>query len=299
MLTFFHPMLALLLAPLLQGVITNTKAFFAGRQGPTLWQPYYDLFKLLRKSSVYSDTTTWVFRLGPIAGLAIEVLCLVFLPLGNLRAAFSFHGDLIFIIYLLALHRFFTVIAAMDTGSAFEGMGASREMAFSALAEPALLFGLAAVARKTGSLSLDNLIHSITPGLWEANAAAFTLVIAGLFLVFLAENSRIPVDDPTTHLELTMIHEVMVLDHSGVDFALIEYASSLKLWVLGTILVGIALPFRTDYLIGDVPIMFLGLLALALVVGIIESTMARLRLLHIPQLMVGACVFSVVGFLIQ
>jgi len=298
-LPFLHPLLAVLLAPLLPGIITRTKAYFAGRRGPPLLQPYFDIAKLLRKGAVYSETTTWVFRLGPPAGLAICGLCLCFLPLGSLRATISFQGDLVFVIYLLALHRFLTVIAALDTGSAFEGMGASREMAFSALAEPALLFGLAAVARQTGSLSLDGMIRGITPGGWEAHAAMLMLVIAGLFLVYLAENSRIPVDDPTTHLELTMIHEVMVLDHSGVDFAFIEYAAALKLWILGSLITGLALPFHSDMHVYDLGVMLFGLALLAVIVGVVESTMVRLRLLQVPQLLVGACAFCVVGFLIQ
>lgn len=296
---FLHPLLALILAPLLQGIITRTKAFFAGRQGPPFIQPYHDLLKLFRKGAVFSGTTSWVFRAGPSIGLAVGILCLIFLPLGNLRSTVSFQGDLVFMIYLLALMRFFTVLAAMDTGSAFEGMGASREMTFSALAEPALFFGLAALARKTGTLSLDQLILCISPTFWQANIGSLVLITAGLFLVFLAENSRIPVDDPSTHLELTMIHEVMVLDHSGVDFGLIEYTAALKLWIFGSLLVGIAIPVRTGILGYDLSAMLLGLVVLSVVVGIVGSVMARLRLLQIPQLLVGACIFSVVGFLIQ
>jgi len=298
-LAILHPVLALIFAPLLQGIITRTKALFAGRQGPPLLQTYYDIAKLLRKGAVYSETTTWVFRLAPAAGVAISALCLVFLPLGNLPATFSFEGDLILVVYLLALHRFLTVIAAMDTGSAFEGMGASREMAFSALAEPALLFGLVAVARQTGRLSLEGLIRPINPGVWAMHGETFMLVLAGLFLVYLAENSRLPVDDPTTHLELTMIHEVMVLDHGGVDFAFIEYVSALKLWILGSLIAGIAIPIRTGMMALDLGAMGLGLIALAVLVGIIESTLVRLRLVQVPHLLIGACAFSVVGFLIQ
>jgi len=297
--TLFPLVLGLVFSPLMHGIITKTKAFFAGRQGPTLIQPYHDILKFLRKGSVFSETTTWIFRLGPSLGVAVGVICLLFLPLGNLRPVVSFQGDLIFVIYLLALCRFGTVIAAMDTGSAFEGMGASREMAFSALGEPALLFGLAAVARTTGGFSFDDIICRITPELWQAHAPTLALVIAGLFLVFLAENSRIPVDDPTTHLELTMIHEVMVLDHSGVDFGFIEYASSLKMWILGSIIVGLALPVRTGMVFIDLSAMCLGLAGLSVLVGIIESTTARIRMQQIPQLLVGACAFSVVGFLIQ
>ena len=299
MLSLLHPLLALLCAPLLIGIITKVKALFAGRQGPTLIQPYHDLLKLLRKGAVFSQTTTWVFRLAPALGIAVSAVCLLFLPFGNLHALVSFQGDLIFVVYLLALFRFATVIAAMDTGSAFEGMGASREMTFSALAEPALLFALAALARKTGGFALDDLIQGITPALWLSSAPTLALVVAGLFLVYLAENSRIPVDDPTTHLELTMIHEVMVLDHTGVDFGFIEYAASLKLWILGSLIVGIAVPVRTGMLLVDLPVMCLSLAALAVLVGIIESTVPRLRMHQVPQLLVGACAFAVVGCLIQ
>ncbi|MBP7635507.1 NADH-quinone oxidoreductase subunit H [Candidatus Ozemobacteraceae bacterium] len=299
MLSLLHPLLALIFAPLLQGVINKTKALFAGRRGPPLLQPYWDIAKLLRKGAVYSETTTRLFRLAPAAGVAIGAICLVFLPLGNLRAAFSFEGDLVFVIYLLALHRFLTVIAAMDTGSAFEGMGASREMTFSALAEPALLFGLVAVARQTGRLSLEGLIMPIDPNVWIAHGATFMLVLAGLFLVYLAENSRIPVDDPNTHLELTMIHEVMVLDHGGVDFAFIEYAAALKLWILGALITGIAVPVRTGVPAVDIGAMLAGMAALAVLVGVVESTLVRLRLVQVPHLLIGACAFSIVGIMIQ
>ena len=294
-----HPLLALAFAPLLRGIINKTKAFFAGRQGPPLLQLYFDLAKLLRKGAVYSETTSWIFRFGPVVGLSISFLCLVFIPLGNLPACISFQGDLIFVVYLLGLLRFFTVLAAMDTGSAFEGMGASREMTFSALAEPTLLFGLAAVARKAGSFSLAPLMHEITADIWQTSAPTLALVIAGLFLVFLAENSRIPIDDPTTHLELTMIHEVMILDHGGVDLGFIEYTSALKMWILGALIVGLAVPVRSGILGIDVLSMCAGLVGLAILVGIIESTMARFRMSLVPQLLVGACVFSIIGFLIQ
>lgn len=299
LLTILPPLLALVFSPLLKGIINKTKAFFAGRQGPPLFQAYYDLAKLLRKGAVYSDTTTGLFVVGPAIGIAVSVLCLIFLPLGNVPAMVSFQGDMIFVVFLLAVTRFFTVLAAMDTGSPFEGMGASREMAFSALAEPALFFALTAVAHKTGSLSLDGMVHFLTFKVWKANAPGLMLVVIGLFLVYLAENSRIPVDDPTTHLELTMIHEVMVLDHGGVELGFIEYAASLKLWILGSIIVGISLPVRTEFFAIDAAAMCFGLAALAVLVGIVESTTARIRLLQIPQLLVGACGFSVVGYLIQ
>src|SRR5207247_2153852 len=207
--------LALGLAPLLVGVIPRTKAVIAGRVGQPLLQPYRDLRKLMRKGAVYSRTTTWVFRAGPVVGLAATVLASALVPYGGSFALVSFPGDLFVFAYLLALTRFFTVIAALDTGSSFEGMGASREVTFSALAEPALLLGLAGVARTTGSLSLSPILSKVTVEVWAQAAPALALVAAAFLVVFLVENGRIPVDDPATHRELTMIPAVMLRDPAG------------------------------------------------------------------------------------
>jgi len=277
MMAFVHLLLALVLAPLLLGVINRAKALFAGRNGQPLLQLYYDLAKLLRKGAVYSRTTSGVFRAGPIAGLAAVVAALAIVPFAGTGAPVSFAGDLVLFAYLFGLMRFFTVIAALDTGSAFEGMGASREVQFAALAEPVLFLALAALARQAGSLSLTGILGAVTPA-----GPAWALVAVALLVVLLAENARIPVDDPNTHLELTMIHEVMVLDHGGPDFAFILYGAALKLWVLGALLVGVVLPGE------NILLSLVAMLALAVAVGVIESTMARLRLLRVPQLLVGA-----------
>jgi formate hydrogenlyase subunit 4 len=293
-----HPALGFLLAPLLFGLINRTKAFFAGRVGPPLLQPYFDVWKLLWKGAVYSRTTTWVFRAGPIVGLASAVVALTLVPFGSLPAPLAFDGDLILLAYLLGLMRFFTVIAALDTGSAFEGMGASREVKFSALAEPALLLGLAAVARQTGSLSLSGMLPSISMGTWFTAGPVLALVAAALLVVFLAENARIPVDDPNTHLELTMIHEVMVLDHGGPDFAFIQYGAALKLWILGSILVSVLVPCRGGNPWVDEALALGGMAALAVATGVIESVMARLRLVRVSHLLVGAGVLSAMALLL-
>ena len=292
------PLLALVLAPLLPGIIARTKAILAGRVGPPLLQPYRDLARLLRKGAVYSRTTTWVFRAGPIVGLAALLLATTLVPLGGLPAPFAFPGDVIFLTALLGLARFWTVLAALDTGSSFEGMGASREVSFAALAEPALLLALVALARQTGSLSLSGIVPAITAETWLANGAALALVVAALLVVFLAENARIPVDDPATHLELTMIHEVMVLDHGGVDLALVQYANALRLWVLGALLAGLVVPVRGAGVWLDAAAGLAGLAALAVVTGTIEASMARLRMLHVPQLLVGAGVLSVLALVL-
>jgi len=290
--------LALGLAPLLVGVITRTKAVIAGRVGQPLLQPYRDLRKLMRKGAVYSRTTTWVFRAGPVVGLAATVLASALVPYGGSFALVSFPGDLFVFAYLLALTRFFTVIAALDTGSSFEGMGASREVTFSALAEPALLLGLAAVARTTGSLSLSPILSKVTVEVWAQAAPALALVAAAFLVVFLVENGRIPVDDPATHLELTMIHEVMILDHGGPDLAFILYAAAVKLWLLGTLLIGVVLPVHSDNRWLDCAAATVATLALGVLTGLIESSMARLRLVRVPNLLVGAGVLSVLALLL-
>ena len=205
----------LVVPPLLVGVIARTKARFAGRVGPPLLQPYYDIAKLLRKASVLSRTTTWVFAAGPMVALIGALVAAALVPIGSGRSLWAFDGDFIVLAYVLGLARYFTMAAALDTGSSFEGMGAAREATFACLAEPAFILGLLAVARATGSLSLSGFLGPAIGHIWSVAGASLVLVAAGLLLVLLAENSRIPVDDPSTHLELTMVHEVMVLDHGG------------------------------------------------------------------------------------
>jgi formate hydrogenlyase subunit 4 len=287
-LSLIHVLTALIVAPLLLGVINRVKAFFAGRTGQPLLQLYYDLWKLLQKGAVYSRTTTWLFRAGPVVGLASVVIAAMLTPFGGVPALIRFPGDLILFAYLLGLLRFFTVLAALDTGSAFEGMGASREVTFSALAEPALLLGLTVVVRKTGDLSLSGMFTGDGIGSWSHAGPALLLVAGALLVILLAENARIPVDDPNTHLELTMIHEVMALDHSGPDLAFILYAAALKLWVLGALLVNVLLPVNTGNVLLNGCVAVAGMLGLAVAVGSIESCMARLRLVRVPQLLVAA-----------
>ena len=292
--SILHPVLALLLAPLLPGVINRIKALFAGRRGPPLLQLYFDLWKLFRKGAVYSRTTTWVFRAGPLVNFACLAAALALLPLGRVAAPVSFAGDLILLAYLLGLGRFATVAAALDTGSSFEGMGASREVQFAVFAEPALLIGLAALARATQSLSLSAM-YAVWPA---ATLPVLALLGAGLFILFLAENCRIPVDDPNTHLELTMIHEVMVLDHGGVDFGFVLWGSDLKLWVLGALLAGLLPSPATGRPLADLAVGAGWLLVLAAATGVVESVMARVRMLRVPQLLVGAGVLCALGLLL-
>lgn len=297
-LSLLPPLLALALAPLLLGVINRLKALFAGRHGAPLLQAYFDLAKLLRKGAVYSRTTTWVFRAGPLVGLAAVLTALLLLPLGRVPAVLAFPGDLVLFAGLLGLARFVTVVAALDTGSSFEGMGGSREVWFAALAEPVLFVALATLARQTGVFSLGEIFARLDAGHWLQLGGAMVLVAAALFIVLLAENARIPVDDPNTHLELTMIHEVMVLDHSGPDFAFILYGAALKLWLFAALLVGVLIPGDGGHPALNLAAALGGVFLVAVVVGVVESVMARLRLVIVPQLLVGAGALAAAAFLL-
>lgn len=285
----------LLAAPALLGVIARTKALIAGRRGPHLLQAYFDLAKLVRKDAVYSRTTGWVFRIGPVAGVAAVLLATALMPLGGVPALLSFPGDAVLFAALLGAVRFAAVTAALDTGSSFTGMGASREATFSALAEPALLLALAGLVRESGDLSLSAMLAAITPATWAAHAPGLAFLAAALFLVFLVENARIPVDDPSTHLELTMIHEAMHLEHSGPDLAAIQYASALKLWLLGMLVVTVLVPVRSGSAVVDAAAAVAGMVTLAVATGLVESGMARWRLLRVPQLLMGAAAFAMLG----
>lgn len=293
-----HLLILLALPPLLLGVINKTKAAFAGRRGQPLLQVYRDIAKLLRKGLVISDTTSWVFKAAPAVTLVAVFLAGILVPFGSSPAPLAFPGDMILFAYLFGLSRFFTTAAALDTGSAFEGMGSAREATFACLSEPALFFVFIALARQTGSLSITRMLGSGSL-LFDASAAApFVLLCLGLFIILLAENSRIPVDDPTTHLELTMIHEAMILDHSGPLLGLIEYSASMKLLVLESVLVTLALPFGTGIAAIDSCIFVAEVLALAAAIGVVESVMARLRMRRVPYLLTGALLLCGSGFIL-
>jgi formate hydrogenlyase subunit 4 len=260
-------------------------------------QPYYDLAKLMQKGSVFSTTTTWVFRAGPVVGLVTAAVALLLIPLVDSTAPLSFTGDLILLAYLLGLGRFFTAAAALDTGSAFEGMGAAREVTFACLAEPAFFLGLVVLAKLSVSLQLASMLGADLATSWRTAGASIALVMVSWFIVLLVENSRIPFDDPNTHLELTMIHEVMVLDHSGPALGMILYGAALKLFLFGAMIARLAFP-GTGYAWLDWPLFAGEMLVIAVIVGVIESTMARLRLTHIPLLLVAACLLAAFGVIL-
>ncbi len=281
----------LLLAPLLPGIINKVKAWVAGRRGPPVLQLYYDLAKLWRKSVVLSTAVSP----GHIAGPAVAWVALagaaMLLPLGPGGAVLTFRGDALLFVYLLAMARFCTACAALDTGSAFEGMGAAREVSYAILAEAAIITALLTLGLQSGSVSLATMLVP------SAGAGA-ALMAAGLFTVLLAENCRVPFDDPNTHLELTMIHEVMILDASGFDLMLYQYAASLKLLLYATLAALLLNPFGVLGPALGLLVFGATLVALAAALALIETLMARFRLVLVPQFLLFATAIGVLNILI-
>jgi formate hydrogenlyase subunit 4 len=290
-----HVLLLLLAPPLILGVINKTKALVAGRKGPPVLQAYYDVVKLLRKGAVYSVTTTWVFRAGPIVSIAATVCAGLLVPMLASDSPLGFSGDVFLFAYLLALGRFATMAAALDTGSSFEGMGASREAAFSAFAEPTLFLSLAIICVPAHGATFKDAFDALPWTTWGLTHPGLIAAALALLAVVLTESSRMPVDDPNTHLELTMIHEVMVLDHGGPDFAFVLYGSAMKLFVLGALLVHMTFPVPAAGGWQGLLIFSGGQIVLAITIGIVESVTARLRLLRVPQFLVGASVLAAIG----
>ncbi len=268
--------LTLFCAVLFPGVIVRIKSIASGRKGPGLFQPMKDIFRLLRKGNVYSTTTSFVFRLAPLVYVASLVMALLLLPFGSRPGIISFEGDFIFFAYVLTIGKFFMIIGALDTGSSFEGMGASREALYSMLIEPAFFVLMASFAMYTGHTSFYSIYNALY---FNSYLTIFTGILAVYVLLQIAmiENSRMPYDDPKTHLELTMIHEVMVLDNSGFDLGIIQFASAMKFAVFGNLMANF-------FITPEMPWYFAVLIfvaiqtAFAVVVGMLESFRARHRL---------------------
>ena len=283
------PLAALLFAPLLAGIITRVKAVFAGRKGPPLIQPYFDLFRLFGKNSVYSTSTSWIFRIAPAVVFIFTLAATFFVPVVLWAPPVSIQYDLVILLYLLGGARFFMIISALDTASSFEGMGSSREAFFSSIAEPVAFVCFLNLMREahTGSVAAA----LCTPSL-VTDSISIILSALPLFIVLLAENARIPFDDPNTHLELTMIHEVMILDNSGSGLVLFEYAAAIKLWLFAVIIGRILLPVSTAHPAVQAALLFCLVAGIAVAVGVVESVMARLRLF-------GAGVAALLGFFVS
>lgn len=285
---FFRLAWWLMLAPLLPGIINKVKAWVAGRRGPPVLQLYYDLARLWRKDVVLSTLVSPGFVAGPAVAWVALLGAVLLVPLGPAGAGLSFRGDVLLLLYLLALARFCTTWAAMETGSAFEGMGAVREVSYAVLTEAAMVAALLSLCVQTGSVSL---VTMLAP---SAGAGA-VLLAAGLFTVLLAENCRVPFDDPNTHLELTMIHEAMVLDHSGPPLAVILHGAAMKLLLFAVLLTEAVLPMGHLPPPGATGLLLAGVLAVTIGVGLVESLLARFAFRRVPLLLTTAvllCLFA-------
>jgi len=279
----------LAVAPLLRTLIKKMKARLQNRQGPPLLQGYYDLAKLFAKESVRSETASWIYVAGPRVYFAAAVSATTLVPVLIAMAPLESAGGILLLVGTLALGRFALATAALDTGSPFGGMGASRDMTIAALAEPALMLGLFTSALAAGSMNLGVLVRGLHQQGPSFHPSDF-LALAGLFVILIAETGRIPVDNPATHLELTMIHEAMVLEYAGPDLALVEWASALKELLYMTLLIDLFLPVgiagsASVSAIGIAALAWAGkVLLLAVAVTLTESTNAKLRLFRVPEL---------------
>lgn len=262
------------------GIVIRTKSIASGRKGPGIFQPMKDIFRLFKKGAVYSETTSFIFQVAPSIYFASVVMAIMVIPFGQYKGIISFEGDFVFFAYVLAIGKFFSIISALDTGSSFEGMGASREALYSMLAEPAFFLLMGSLALLTGYTSFHEIFMTFHFGSYISYAlgvmATFVLV-----MICMIENSRMPVDDPKTHLELTMIHEVMILDNSGFDLGLILHATNLKFAMYGALIAN--LYFGDLPLYYSIPIFLVIQTLFAVSVGLLESFTARYRMSHNAQ----------------
>jgi formate hydrogenlyase subunit 4 len=295
--------LLLLLAPLLTGCIRNWKAKLQNRRGARIWQPYSDLIKFFRKDMVISEHASWVFSFAPYVVFITVLVAGLLVPMVTVQAPLSLFGDVLALVGLLALGRFILALGGLDPGSAFGGMGSSREMTIAAIAEPALMLAIFTVAITAGSTDISHIVQVAQSPTWKVLNPTHVMAFAALFIVLLAETGRIPVDNPATHLELTMIHEAMLLEYSGRYLALMEWGASIKQLVLMTLLVNIFFPVgmatdTTPAALGIGALVYVGkLMLIAAAVVVVETTNAKLRLFRVPDLLGAAFVLGTLALL--
>lgn len=281
----------LALAPLLSGIIKKIKAFFQIRKGPSIFQPYYDIAKLLRKDSVVSENVSWIFHAAPVISFAAVLTAGLIVPVFISELPFSFAGDLIAVVYLFALARFFTALASLDAGSSFGGMGGSREMFVASMVEPALMLSIFAVALNVGSTNLSLISQTVSAMGLSAVSPYHLLAFVALFIIAIAETGRIPVDNPATHLELTMIHEAMILEYSGKQLAIVELGAMVKQLLVFSLLANIFFPWGIAKEISAAGIavallvFLIKIVVLGALIAMVETSTAKWRLFRLPDLL--------------
>lgn len=294
----------LLVAPLIAGVIRKIKAFMQNRRGTDIIQQYRDIYKLFQKEAVISRTASWITPITPYILFASTLGAAMLVPLFAAPMPFGELGDILVMIYLLALGSFFLALAGLDQGSAFGGMGSSRHMTISSLAEPAIVLAIFSTGIVASSANISKIIQAGSAQEFFLNPVYIFSFLA-LFIAMLAETGRIPVDNPATHLELTMIHEAMILDYSGRHLAFIEWASAIKLLLFLTLISNIFFPFgiATGFsLLAIIPalaIYIIKIIFFAAIIALIESLIAKFRLFRAPDLLWIAFMFAMLGIIIH
>ncbi len=293
----------LTISPLISGIIKTLKARLQTRRGPGILQPYRDLHKLFQKGMVIPESASWIFSAAPIVVFSTAALVGLMIPMISSEAPLSLFGGVLAVVYLLGLGRFFLALGGLDTGSSFGGLGSSREMTISALAEPAMMLAIFAVALSANSTNLSEVARSAIGQSWRFLAPSQILAFAALFIVLIAETGRIPVDNPATHLELTMIHEAMILEYSGPYLALIEWGAWMKQLILMTLLINTFYPFglSTEFTPASIAIgagsYLLKLILLAALIVLVETTNAKMRLFRVPELLAVAFILGALALI--
>jgi len=287
----------LILAPLFAGLVNKQKAILTGRVGAPILQPYYELIKLIKKETINASSSSFISRVSPIINLTSLIIAAAILPVGFWKPLISFNGDIILFAYILGLARFFQILAAMDIGSSFEGMGASREATFALFAEPIFFFTIGSISFLSGYTSIYDIYHSIQ--LTNISYEVFIVICSiSVFMLAVTECSRMPIDDPNTHLELTMIHEVMILDNSGIDLFLYQYSSYIKLFIYAILEISFFYPFSQQSYILGIIIFITGSLALSFTLGVVETITSRYKMKNIPQYLLFATAIGILNLLI-
>jgi formate hydrogenlyase subunit 4 len=290
-------LLIIIAALFFPGIIIRTKSMASGRKGPGVFQPLKDIQVLFRKGCVFSNTTSFIFQIAPAISLASIICAIMLIPFANQKALISFDADFVFFAYMLALGKFFMIISALDTGSSFEGMGANREALYSMLVEPAFFILLGTFAMLTGYTSFSDIFSSFHI---TENPYVLIFGIIGFYLfiqIMMIENSRLPVDDPKTHLELTMVHEVMILDNSGFDKALIHIGTYLKFAMYGALICCSVVPAEWNIWL-QIGLFFATQLIVASIIGLMESFRARNKLVKNPQFILTLSTIALIAFVV-
>ena len=296
----------LLVAPLVNGIINKIKALSQKRRGAPLLQMYFDLFKLIHKSTVVSETSSWVFKLTPYIVFASALGAAILVPVTTKILPFAFPGDIIMVVYLLALGRFFMALSGLDTGSTFGGMGSSRESMISTLIEPAMIVSVFTIGLVAKSTSVAEMMRTMQGIGRPLEHPVFMMTFLAMIIVLIAETSRIPIDDPATHLELTMVHEAMILEYSGRHLALMEYGAVIKQLIFMTLLVNLFMPHdqllvATGGLVAvaiiSILIFIIKIIIISVMIALVEVSTVKLRIFSISNLAALSFILSFLGFL--